>query len=1066
MSRRSRTRNRSLKSLPPSVTAGNRGTTPNTYSLAQAINALTSRAMPGGQFAAMPRNPVDATPFGPLNPLTPAPLDPARRDSGRPEPRVTEYPVAWNIPGNEQRLVPWEVLREAARTVDVMRRCIEIRKRHVRSLKWAFTVSADTIQEAYRADPRRGHDDIQVALREKFYPQIQRLTMFWQKPWRSSNLAFGQWVNGVLEHHLVFDGIPIYPRTTYGGDLLDLELIDPTTIKPLIDWRGARPSPPYPAYQQILYGFPRGEFEATIDMDEAGNSVVDRAYLSDQLFYHVENFRYGSWPYGFSAVEQALISARLYLRRQGWMLSEYDDGATPMTWLIPEGGEQIDPRQRREWETALNDELGGQTAARHRVKVAFPGFKPEMMPSVDERYKPEYDLHLIKLLASHFGVTIAELGFTEAKGLGSSGYHEGQEDVQDRVGRRPDTEMLASLILELSREFLDAPPELEFQFLGLESEDEAAADAVAQARMARGSMTVNEDRRRIGLPLYDFPEADMPMVETGRGVVFLDGASQAAAPGQLVGPAKPEQDTNDPGSGSGDGQGDGGSAGGGEQSPSAQDRRAADQVGKSASTESVAEVVYRQLLEDYPPGALEWVRAAHWQGPMRVPLDRIDFSHADTWQADHESGKVDLFAGKIRAGKMKPIVLVRGPNNPKLIVIDGHHRALAYRKLGSPARAYVATVGTATGPWDTMHDQQFHRSSDSTANSEPVSAPPAPSSDADKAAERTAYRRWARRNPKPVRPFVFHHLSKTEQAELVKAGEAGDPKAPPPGLRRWPGWDMDLTVARHWATRIVRALTGALGIDALIQAWRQATAMYRPGDAWTPNARAWLATQDVHLSGPLRQVLRDLYTEGYLVGDRAAQATLTGTVTAHVDWGGWRPGDSQAARLILSADGRDVGLTRLLEQAQVVVSSIADTRMDEVAAVLADGLEQGRPPAEIGRALRGIVADPDRAYLIAVTETNRAVSAATLDRYRDANVAAKSWMTALDDRTCQICNGNQDDGPVPLSGVFSSGDQQPPSHPSCRCVLMPDSLPLSQVNPEDQASLDESDLEPGDTTPA
>lgn len=1071
--RRRPTRGELVKTLPASVYSGNLTNTPQTYGLADAINALTSRS-PGAMFRAMPRNSLDATAFGPLNPLVPAPLDPARRDTDRPEPRVTEYPVAWNIPGNEQRLVPWPVLREAARTVDVMRRCIEVRKRHIRSLKWSWTVSTDTIQEAYRADPRRGHDDIQVTLREKWYPQIQRLTDFWQKPWRSNGMGFGQWVNGLLEHHLVYDGIPIYPRTTYGGDLLDLELVDPTTIKPLLDWRGARPNPPYPAFQQILYGFPRGEFEATIEVDDEGNQIVERAYLADQLYYHVENFRYGSWPYGFSAVEQALISARLYLRRQGWMLSEYDDGSTPLTWLIPEGGEQIDPRQRREWETALNDELAGQTAARHRVKVAFPGFKPEMMPSVDERYKPEYDLYLIKLLASHFGVTIAELGFTEAKGLGSSGYHEGQEDVQDRVGRRPDTEMIASLIQDLSRVFLQAPPELEFQFLGLESEDEAAADQVAQNRMARGSMTVNEDRRRIGLPLFDFPEADMPMVETGRGVVFLDGASSTAAPGQLVGPPKPDQEDTDPDAGSApqDGQQNN------DRQPAPRDGNPPadtdntqgndrDATKHATPNPSIGDAVYRQLLEDYPPDALAWVRAAHWQGPTVVPLDRIDFTAADTWQASHETAKVDLFAQRIQAGRMKPIVLVREPHNPKAIVIDGHHRALAYRKLGRPALAYVARVGTATGPWDSMHDQQYHGTdADSTANSAPVSAPPAAaSSTADKAAEAAAYRRWARRNPNPTRPFLFRHLDTTEQQDLLtKAGDGGDPKEPPPADHRWPGWEMDLALAAYWADRIRRTLTGALGIEHLVRAWVGAYPNYRAGDP-LPDAVGWLHAQDVYLSGPLRQVLHDLYTEAYLVGDRSAQAVLASAgqgVGPVAEWGRWRAGDPQAARLILSADGRDVGLANLLANADVVITSIARGRLDELAAVLADGLEQGRSPDEIGQALRGIVDDPRRAYMIAVTETTRAVSAATLARYRDSGVEAKEWATALDERVCPLCNGNQGDGVIPVAAVFSSGDDSPPAHPLCRCALMPAVVDLAEVQPEDLAAVD--DAAESDTT--
>ena len=51
-------------------------------------------------------------------------------------------------------------------------------------------------------------------------------------------------------------------------------------------------------------------------------------------------------------------------------------------------------------------------------------------------------------------------------------------------------------------------------------------------------------------------------------------------------------------------------------------------------------------------------------------------------------------------------MLVNEPNNEKLIIVDGHHRALAYEELGQPAIAYVVHVTAVSGPWDEMHDSQ------------------------------------------------------------------------------------------------------------------------------------------------------------------------------------------------------------------------------------------------------------------------------------------------------------------------------------------------------------------------
>lgn len=557
MSRRSRNRRspapRAATTRKATLPGGNPDTRPGmtgqAYQRAIPVEQLIQQLTARNALSAdpLPRDPRDNDQFGPGTALYPAALDPVRPDSGRADPRGYEYGVSWNLRLGGEKFIPWSVLRDAADNIDIIRDCIRVRKRHLRNLKMSWTVSPEVIQEAYQKDPRRGQDDIAAELRETYAPEIKRLTAFWTNPWRGHLKSLGQWLNMLWEEFLVLDAIAIYPERTYGGDVYRFRIIDGSTIKPLLNYQGNTPEGGHPAYQQILYGFPRGEYVATVTQDQDGQDVIDGALPSDQLYYFREDAR-SNTPYGSSPVEQALIAARLYLKRQGWMMSEYDDGTAPVTWLIPEGAgaEELDFRQRRKWEDALNDELSGHTAARHRIKVTPPGFKPETVPNEAERYKPEYDLHLIKLMATKLSVTIAELGFTEAKGLGSSGYHEGQEDVQDRIGRRPDTEILSEIIEGLSRDYLGAPPELVAQFTGLEAEDEAAQDEVAQNRVGSARMLLNEDRRRQGLPLYDFAEADMPMVITQRGVIFLEGASQTALPGELVEPVQGPKQTAPP----------------------------------------------------------------------------------------------------------------------------------------------------------------------------------------------------------------------------------------------------------------------------------------------------------------------------------------------------------------------------------------------------------------------------------------------------------------------------------------------------------------------------------------
>jgi hypothetical protein len=67
----------------------------------------------------------------------------------------------------------------------------------------------------------------------------------------------------------------------------------------------------------------------------------------------------------------------------------------------------------------------------------------------------------------------------------------------------------------------------------------------------------------------------------------------------------------------------------------------------------------------------------------------------------------------------------------------------------------------------------------------------------------------------------------------------------------------------------------------------------------------------------------------------------------------------------------------------------------------------------------------------------RALSAATLDVYRETGTATKGWINANDDDVCKICNGNTDAGFIPLAEPFPSGVPHPPGHPWCRCALIP-----------------------------
>jgi hypothetical protein len=457
-------------------------------------------------------------PFGPGAPTPAAPINPARDDgTGRAAPRQYEYPQSWNLPGSGQKLVPWRTLRDAG-DLDLVRALIEAKKAELIGLEWDVTIGKRALDDAIALQPDTPRSVLEKEMRDKLAPDIAKACKFWEEPDPDNGYAWDVWLGLILEEILVLDALAIYPSQA-GGGLHSLWVLDGSTVKPLLDQRGMRPAPPNPAFQQVLYGFPRGDFIA--DADPEGR--IGSGMSADELIYRRQVVR--TWtPYGYSAVERALPIIATLAARDAWIRSEYSDGAKPDVFLTPDKDSTIQATEYDQYERALNNLLAGNTQEKRRIKLGPPGSRLDQLEHDAERYKPDYDLYLLKRLAAHFDLPITELGFSEAKGLGSAGFHEGQDDVNERRNLLPWTQRLGNLMTTIGSRYLGLPPELEFQFLGLDDEDEAATDAVVDAQTRGGRATLNEGRDKRGLPRYDFPEADEPFIVAGREIVFIKGA--------------------------------------------------------------------------------------------------------------------------------------------------------------------------------------------------------------------------------------------------------------------------------------------------------------------------------------------------------------------------------------------------------------------------------------------------------------------------------------------------------------------------------------------------------------
>lgn len=496
-----------------------------------------------GNNVALPRAPFSATvPFGPGNPIIPGAINPVNPLTGRPEPRRYEYQVAQNINIVPTRLVPFSTLRDAGDSIDILRRCIEVTKAKMNGLDFDIVLGSDA-SEKIAAESGGDHVRAMAKARIKYTDEINRLRTFWENPDKANGYTWNDWINIAIEDILVIDALAVYPQPTVGGDLYGFQILDGSTIKPLIDDRGMRPLSPNAAFQQILYGFPRSEFAATEEDPKA-----DGEFTSDQLAYMVRNRR-STTVYGFSPVERALPLADIYLRRQQWIRAEYTDGVMPELMFTTDEDWGTNPDLLLAYERILNDDLAGQTEQRKRARLLPKGLTPIVNEGYGEKFKDTLDDYLVTSICGHFGVQPAEIGFSPKGGLGGAGFSEGQAENGEALGIGPLANWISKQLTNLSYTYLGMPRELEFKLMTSQRMDTEENARKNQIEVTSAGKSVNERRSELGLPLLDTPQADMPLLVSGSGVYLfspdglIDAATASVAP-TLSGPdATPDAPT-------------------------------------------------------------------------------------------------------------------------------------------------------------------------------------------------------------------------------------------------------------------------------------------------------------------------------------------------------------------------------------------------------------------------------------------------------------------------------------------------------------------------------------------
>jgi hypothetical protein len=430
--------------------------------------------------------------FGPLDPMRPiAPPDVAGRRF--------DFPPGYNLVTRPRayEAIGFQELRGFADAYDVLRLVIETRKDQMERQRWR-------IRPRDAKSKRRS-----AAIDPQMTARVAGIEAFFQKP--DGITRWKTWLRALLEDMFVIDAATLYCQRTRSGQLCALQQLDGATIKRVIDDWGRTPQPfaaadgttiyP-PAYQQVLKGLPAVNYSAR------------------DIVYRPRNVR-AHRVYGFSPVQQVLMTVNIALRRQLWQLDYFTEGSIPDALIgVPQGWT---PDQIKQFQDYWDTEFAGDLAKRRRAKFVPGETAAKVVQTKEPQHKDDFDEWLARIIC--FAFSVPPQWATKAMNRATA---ENQSAQAEEEGLEPTKEWVKDLIDEIVAEEF-ASPDLELHWL---DEDEGDPETVLEGRLKVGALTLNEMRDALGLDPFDNAAADRPMVLTAAGFVPIEanaGGKEASA---------------------------------------------------------------------------------------------------------------------------------------------------------------------------------------------------------------------------------------------------------------------------------------------------------------------------------------------------------------------------------------------------------------------------------------------------------------------------------------------------------------------------------------------------------
>ena len=409
--------------------------------------------------------------YSPGSPLVPVADEPVR---------AWDFPLAINTVIQPRASEPFGFAQlRAFANVELVRMAIETRKDQIERLDW-------------RIKPRAG-------LGAPGDARIAAIEAFWRRP--DGVTPFATWLRLALEDLLTLDAPAIERRRNRGGDLIGLDVIPGDTIHPLVDDTGRRPrGPDAVAFQQVIKG------TAWANLTNA------------DLIYAPRNPR-PNHNYGFSPVEQIIVTIHTAIRRQAAQLAYFTEGNTPAGLLT--GPEGWNPDQIRDMQLWLDARLSGSTADQAKLLWAPGGTRYQAFK--DAPIKDEFDEWLARIVAYAF--SLPPTPFVRQMNRSTS---QSDQDRSTQEGAEPLKRWAKRLIDGVIQDDQGCP-DLEFAWNDAAEVDPAKQASIDDLCLRNGSATIDEVRNRRGQPPLPGGEGAIARIYTGAGANPV-GAPAAGSP--------------------------------------------------------------------------------------------------------------------------------------------------------------------------------------------------------------------------------------------------------------------------------------------------------------------------------------------------------------------------------------------------------------------------------------------------------------------------------------------------------------------------------------------------------